>query len=362
MAFLFDKENKFKKILITGGAGFIGGALVRKLLNETSSKIFNIDKLSYSSDLSFLNEIPQEHKERHHLIKLDLCDSFSTDKAISDANPDLIFHLAAESHVDRSIDSPEDFIKTNIFGTYNLLQAVLNHYKNLNHQRKKFFKLIHISTDEVFGSLGKEKHFDETTPYDPNSPYSASKAGSDHLAKAWGNTYGLPIVVTNCSNNFGPWQFPEKLIPLTIFNCLNNKNIPIYGNGENIRDWIYVEDHINALLLASEKGVNGRNYCIGGNSEKSNLELVENICEILDKLVPRNTSYKNLIEFVEDRPGHDFRYSINSSRIKSELGWEINHSFKDSLEFTINWYIHNQTWCKEILLKSGYRGDRIGLI
>lgn len=361
MKLTFNSDNKFKRILVTGGAGFIGGALIRKLIHETNADIFNIDKLTYSSDLSFINNFSKVNAERHHLLKIDLCDPKSLEEAILKSNPDLVFHLAAESHVDRSIDSPLNFINTNILGTYNLLESVLNHYKSLNSQRKNAFKFIHVSTDEVFGSLGKDKFFDENTPYNPNSPYAASKAASDHIVKAWGNTYKLPILITNCSNNFGPWQFPEKLIPLTIRNALNNKKIPIFGKGNNVRDWLYVEDHINALLLASEKGLNGKSYCIGGQQEKTNIELVENICEILDLLKPKKSSYKDLIEFVEDRPGHDFRYSINPNRVINELGWEINHPFKESLESTIKWYLNNQEWCERTLVKSGYKGERLGL-
>ncbi len=360
----FDLKNKFERILITGGAGFIGCALVKKLIMETNAKIFNLDKLTYSSDLTFLKEFSEEQESRHILLKIDLCDSKSLEKAILDCKPDLIFNLAAESHVDRSIDSPDDFIFTNIIGTFNLLKSVLKYFRNLDSEKKEIFKLIHISTDEVFGSLDKDPNisFDEDSAYDPNSPYSASKASSDHLVKAWGNTYKLPVIVTNCSNNYGPWQFPEKLIPLTITNALNNKNIPIFGNGENIRDWLYVEDHINALLLVSEKGMIGKTYCIGAREEKTNKEIVENICEILDNLVPKNCSYKNLIKFVKDRPGHDFRYSINPSLIRKELGWEVKHSFKKSLESTIIWYLKNQEWCKKTLKKSGYNGERLGLI
>ena len=356
MNFKFNSNNQFKRILVTGGAGFIGSALIRRLLLETNTKVFNIDKLTYASDLAYLRELNQHNVQKHHLIKIDLSDYVSLQKAVIDSNPDLIFHLAAESHVDRSIDSPRQFIDTNIIGTFNLLQSALKHYRNLAKERGKSFKLIHVSTDEVFGSLGKDKYFDEKTPYNPNSPYSSTKAASDHLAKAWANTYGLPVLVTNCSNNFGPRQFPEKLIPLTITNALKNKSIPIFGKGENIRDWLYVEDHIDALLLVAEKGLNGSSYCIGGGQEITNIELVESICEILNILKPTNSSYRDLIKFVEDRPGHDFRYSINPSKIIKELGWKIKYPFKTAIETTVKWYLNNQDWCKNNLINSGYDG------
>ena len=264
-------NKNFKRILVTGGAGFIGGALIRKLFSETNAKIFNLDKLSYSSDLSFLNYIPKEEvKKRYNLLKVDLCDSNNLRNAIRESDPDLVFHLAAESHVDRSIESPEKFISTNINGTFNLLESLLEHFKLIEGFRKKNFKLIHISTDEVFGSLDDNNYFDEKSNYKPTSPYSASKAASDHLVKAWYKTYGLPIIITNCSNNYGPYQFPEKLIPLVINKALNKKPIPIYGDGMNIRDWLYVEDHVDALILVALKGKIGESFCIGGREEKTN--------------------------------------------------------------------------------------------
>ena len=357
----FNSDNKLKRILVTGGAGFIGSSLIRRLIIETNTEVFNIDKLTYASDLTFLEELNKYNTERHHLIKVDLSDSISLQKAVINSNPDIIFHLAAESHVDRSIDSPREFIDTNIVGTFNLLQSALKHYRNLTEERKRSFKFVHVSTDEVFGSLGKDKYFDEKTPYNPKSPYSSTKAASDHLAKSWANTYELPVVVTNCSNNYGPRQFPEKLIPLTITNALKNKTIPIFGKGENIRDWLYVEDHINALLLVAQKGLNGNSYCIGGGQEISNLKLAEYICEILDKVKPTSLSYKDLISFVDDRPGHDFRYSINPSKIIKELGWSIEYPFQTSLETTVKWYLNNQDWCEKIMIKSGYKTERLGL-
>ncbi len=354
-------NKDFKRILVTGGAGFIGGALIRKLFSESNAIIFNLDKLSYSSDLSFLNYIPKEEvKKRHKLLKVDLCDSNSVKNAIRESDPDLVFHLAAESHVDRSIDSPEKFINTNINGTFNLLESLLEHFKLLEDFRKKNFKLIHVSTDEVFGSLDENNYFDEKTNYEPTSPYSASKAASDHLAKAWYKTYGLPIIITNCSNNYGPYQFPEKLIPLVINKALNKKPIPIYGDGMNVRDWLYVEDHVDALILVALKGNIGESFCIGGREEKTNKEIVETICCSLDELAPKEFSHKKLINFVEDRPGHDYRYSINPAHIETELGWYPNYSFKEALQKTIKWYLKNQAWHNLIVEKSGYQGERLG--
>lgn len=354
-------NTNFKRILVTGGAGFIGGALIRKLFSETNAKIFNLDKLSYSSDLSFLNYISEEEvKKRHKLLKVDLCDSIKLRNAIKESDPDLVFHLAAESHVDRSIDSPKKFINSNIIGTFNLLEALLEHFKLIEDCRRKHFKCIHISTDEVFGSLDNNNYFDEKTNYKPTSPYSATKAASDHLAKAWYKTYGLPIIISNCSNNYGPYQFPEKLIPLVINKALNKKPIPIYGNGMNVRDWLYVEDHVDALILIALKGNIGESYCIGGREEKTNKEIVETICYSLDELVPTKISHKKLINFVEDRPGHDYRYSINPSYIESELGWTPKYSYKEALKKTIKWYLNNQDWHNLILEKSGYQGERLG--
>ncbi len=336
---LFTKNTR---ILVTGGAGFIGGCLIRRLLCETDSKVFNIDKLSYASNLSWLNL--HKNKSNHTLIKVDLKDLKNTKEAIEKINPDFVFHLAAESHVDRSINGPHTFIESNIIGSFNLLTALRIHWEKLTPIRKERFRLLHISTDEVFGSLSDNGHFNENTKYDPRSPYSSSKASSDHLMKAWHHTYGMPIIVTNCSNNFGPWQYPEKLIPVVISKILQNKKIPIYGNGLNVRDWLYVEDHINALIVIAKGGINGSSYCIGGYGEMNNIKLVNEICKILDKQMNQTIDSSELIEFVDDRKGHDKRYSIDSSLITKEFKWKPQNNFKTNLETTVNWYLNNQHW------------------
>ena len=331
------------RILITGGAGFIGSALIRKLLKDSKFTIFNLDKMGYASDLSSIKDtilsLDIEKEKRHRLLKVDLTNISDTISAVNYANPDFVMHLAAESHVDRSIKGPEEFIRSNIFGTFNLLEAVRNHYSGLNPSRKETFRFLHISTDEVFGSLGDEGMFNESTQYDPRSPYSASKASSDHIVNAWHHTFGIPSLITNCSNNYGPWQYKEKLIPKIIFNALNNKEIPIYGNGENIRDWLFVEDHVNGLIKVLLEGKIGEKYCIGGNQEKNNNEVVNNICELLDKRQPRDISYKSLISYVKDRLGHDKRYAIDSSKIKSELNWQPKYNFEQGLDTTVLWYL-----------------------
>ncbi len=347
------------RLLVTGGAGFIGSCLVRRLLKETKAIVFNLDKLGYASDLTSIENL-EELEDRHTLLKVDLADSVSTHEAVAHADPDLVMHLAAESHVDRSIDGPETFIDSNVRGTFNLLEAVRCHWDGLPEVRKKNFRLHHISTDEVFGSLGATGSFSEITPYDPCSPYSASKAASDHLVRAWNRTYGLPVVITNCSNNYGPWQFPEKLIPVVILKALACQSIPLYGDGENIRDWLYVEDHVEALLLAATSGRLGESYCIGGYGERTNKQVVESICSILDDLRPKNQPYSSLITKVKDRPGHDRRYSINSQKISNELAWKPKHNFEEGLFFTVKWYINNLEWCHLISTKSGYEGERIG--
>ena len=331
------------RILITGGAGFIGSALIRKLLKYSKFTIFNLDKMGYASDLSSIQDtifsLDIEKEKRHRLLKVDLTNISDTISAVNYANPDFVMHLAAESHVDRSIKGPEEFIRSNIFGTFNLLEAVRNHYSGLNPSRKETFRFLHISTDEVFGSLGDEGMFNESTQYDPRSPYSASKASSDHIVNAWHHTFGIPSLITNCSNNYGPWQYKEKLIPKIIFNALNNKEIPIYGNGENIRDWLFVEDHVNGLIKVLLEGKIGEKYCIGGNQEKNNNEVVNYICELLDKRQPRDISYKALISYVKDRLGHDKRYAIDSSKIKSELNWQPKYTFEQGLDTTVLWYL-----------------------
>ncbi len=353
------------KILITGGAGFIGGAVIRRLLTSGDSFIFNLDKIGYASDINEINRILNDNKlsNRYTFLKVDLKDIKEVENAIKISDPDLIIHLAAESHVDRSIDSPSEFILSNVLGTFNLLEASKQHWSKLSNKRKEKFKFLHVSTDEVFGSLDiNEKGFDESYPYDPRSPYSASKASSDHLVRSWFHTYKFPAMITNCSNNFGPKQFPEKLIPLVIQKALKGEDIPLYGDGSNIRDWLFVEDHVDAILLVISKGVIGQSYCVGGFGEKSNIEVVKMICEILENLIPsKKVPYHNLINKVKDRPGHDLRYSIDSSKIQSELGWTPKYSFESALKKTICWYLVNVDWCEQILSQSGYELDRKGI-
>ena len=333
------------KILITGGGGFIGGAVIRKLLKDSDCIIFNLDKMGYASDLTSIDNVLKnlkiEKNTRHNLLEVDLSNYSETLSAVRFSNPDLIMHLAAESHVDRSIEGPGEFIKSNILGTFNLLEAARLHYEKLSYERKNNFRFHHISTDEVFGTLGEDGQFNEDSKYDPRSPYSASKASSDNLVNAWLHTYGIPSLISNCSNNYGPWQYQEKLIPKIIINALDNKEIPIYGDGENIRDWLYVEDHAEALIEVLTRGRIGEKYCIGANEEKTNNFVVNKICDFLDEKVPRSKSYKNLITYVQDRIGHDKRYAIDSSKIESELNWKPKYSFNEALEITISWYIKN---------------------
>ena len=341
------------KILITGGAGFIGSAVVRLAITR-GHRVVNLDALTYAASLESLASI-SEHPN-YTFLKINIRDRESLDPAFSEHKPDAVMHLAAESHVDRSIDVPSDFVETNITGTFNILEASRKYWQKQGYTDK--FRFHHISTDEVFGSLPKDPNtrFTEKTPYDPRSPYSASKASSDHLVRAWYETYGLPVILTNCSNNFGPYQFPEKLIPRVILNALSEKPIPVYGNGNNIRDWLYVDDHANALLLALEKGKNGRTYNIGDENEQTNLEVVKTICSILDQLNPRKKGqYADLITFVIDRPGHDARYAINPSRIRKELGWQTTLSFDHNLEKTVQWYLNNQRWWQPFLSTAGFK-------
>jgi len=344
-------ENKllpsYEKILVTGGLGFIGGALISKLLENTQANIFNLDKFGYASDskrieekISFLNL----SKDRYTFIKADLYDKYYIEEIISELNPDCVFHLAAESHVDKSIISPEKFIQSNVVGTFNLLESIKNNWSKMSKSKKNIFRFLHVSTDEVFGSLGSSGLFNENSAYSPRSPYSASKAASDHIVDAYFHTFGLPILVTNCSNNYGPWQYPEKFIPLIISKCLNSKNIPIYGDGKNVRDWIYVDDHIDALILVMSSGDIGNHYCIGSSEEHTNLEIASIICNFFDDLRPIRMSHSSLISFVEDRLGHDRRYAIDSSKIKQELGWSPKHSFPSGIKETINWYYSNPHW------------------
>ncbi len=337
------------RYLVTGGCGFIGKSLVFKLLASERNIIFNLDKLNYSSSIEPINSFCAiKNIKNHFFLKVDLSNKDATFKAVQDSNPDIIFHLAAESHVDRSISKPGEFIKSNVIGTFNLLEASLKHFRSLSTERKNKFKFIHISTDEVFGSLNENGRFSEISCYDPRSPYSASKASSDHFVKAWFHTFNLPIIVSNCSNNYGPWQFPEKFIPKVICNALQNKEIPIYGEGKNVRDWLFVDDHIDALILLARVGEVGESYCIGGNSEKSNNELVTDICRILDKKYPNKFPHNKLIKYVKDRPGHDKRYSINFDKIKNKHGWEPSYDFKKGLLKTVEWYIKNISWAKDI--------------
>jgi dTDP-glucose 4,6-dehydratase len=333
-------------LFVTGGAGFIGSALVRYLITHTNYNVVNIDKLTYAGNLESLASIIDN--PRHIFSKVDICDKVQITELFKKYNPIGVIHLAAESHVDRSIIGSKEFIETNIIGTYNLLECSRNYFADLT--TKYNFKFVHVSTDEVFGSLGDTGYFKETTAYDPRSPYSASKASSDLLAKAWFHTYNLPVVITNCTNNYGPYHFPEKLIPLIINNALQLKALPVYGKGDNIRDWLYVEDHVRGLVLAFEKGVIGESYCIGGHNERSNLEVVNVICGILDQLKPRsdNKTYADLITYVTDRKGHDYRYAMDPTKIQNDLGWVPEENFESGIKKTIQWYLEHQDWVEHI--------------
>jgi dTDP-glucose 4,6-dehydratase len=349
-----------RTFLITGGAGFIGSALVRHLLTHTTHRMVNVDKLTYAGNLDSLAEaLPTD---RYAFEQLDICDRAVMERVLREHRPDAVLHLAAESHVDRSIDGAGEFVQTNLVGTFTLLEAARAFWSGLDLEAKQAFRFLHVSTDEVFGSLGPEGFFTEATSYDPRSPYSASKAGSDHLVRAWHHTYGLPVLVTNCSNNYGPYQFPEKLIPVVILNALAGKQIPVYGRGDNVRDWLFVEDHVRALLAVLEQGRVGETYNIGGRSERTNLEVVQAVCAILDERVPRpgGARHAELITFVTDRPGHDWRYAIDASRIERELGWKAVESFESGLRKTVDWYLGHQQWCAAILSGSD-RPERLGL-
>jgi dTDP-glucose 4,6-dehydratase len=348
------------RIFVTGGAGFIGSALVRHLIGETDHSVLNVDALTYAGNLSSLGPIADSN--RYKFARANICDPAAMKKLIEEFQPDVITHLAAESHVDRSIDGPADFIQTNIVGTFTLLSAALDYWRGLDEARQQAFRFHHISTDEVFGALGDEGFFTEETPYDPRSPYSASKASSDHLVRSWHHTYGLPVLVTNCSNNYGPYHFPEKLIPLIIIKCLSGEPLPVYGKGANVRDWLYVEDHVRALTAVFERGVVGESYMIGGNSERNNLTVVETICTTLDSIRPRadGKSYKEQISFVADRPGHDFRYAIDASKLRRDLGWTPQQTFESGIGRTIRWYLDNEAWWRPIL-GGAYAGERLGL-
>ncbi|GGM97810.1 dTDP-glucose 4,6-dehydratase [Shewanella xiamenensis] len=358
------------KILVTGGAGFIGSAVVRHIINNTQDSVINLDKLTYAGNLESLVSVAAS--ERYTFEQVDICDRAELDRVFSQHQPDAVMHLAAESHVDRSITGPADFIQTNIVGTYTLLEAARQYWTQLDAERKSAFRFHHISTDEVYGDLPHPDEqegqavnqelplFTETTPYAPSSPYSASKASSDHLVRAWLRTYGLPTIVTNCSNNYGPYHFPEKLIPLVILNALEGKPLPIYGKGDQIRDWLYVEDHARALYKVVTEGKVGETYNIGGHNEKQNLEVVQTICSILDSLVPKATPYTDQITYVTDRPGHDRRYAIDATKMSAELNWQPQETFATGLRKTIEWYLSNQQWCQHVQ-DGTYQRERLGI-
>lgn len=348
------------RIIVTGGAGFIGSALIRYLVGKTEHEVVNFDKLTYAGTLNSLKDATAH--PRYQFVRGDICDEDAVADTFERFQPDAVMHLAAESHVDRSIDKPDTFVQTNVMGTLKLLNVALDYWRKLKSDRQDTFRFHHISTDEVYGSLGETGLFHERTPYDPRSPYSASKAASDHLVRAWGHTYDLPILVTNCSNNYGPYQFPEKLIPLMIIRGMAGQPLPVYGTGSNVRDWLFVEDHIRALLRVLEDGVPGETYNIGGNAERTNLRVVEAICAILDRLHPRSdgAAHAVQIEFVKDRPGHDRRYAIDASKIRDTLGWSPQITCEAGLELTVRWYMDNAWWWREILAYR-YAGDRLGL-
>jgi dTDP-glucose 4,6-dehydratase len=345
------------RVIVTGGAGFIGSALVRYLVLGKGYDVLTVDALTYAGCEASLKAV--EGKANHRFLKADIRDRAAMDEAIAGFQPDRIMHLAAESHVDRSITSAADFIQTNVVGTFTLLEAARGYWNGLAGEAKEAFRFLHVSTDEVYGSLGDEGLFEESTPYDPSSPYSASKAASDHLAKAWQRTYGLPVVVSNCSNNYGPYHFPEKLIPLTILNALEGRALPVYGKGENVRDWLYVDDHARALDLIIEKGVPGETYNVGGRNERRNIDVVRRICAVLDELVPADAPREELMEFVTDRPGHDARYAIDATRLETELGWRAQENFDSGIEKTVRWYLENEWWWRP--LRDRYDGQRLGL-
>ncbi|WP_417539709.1 dTDP-glucose 4,6-dehydratase [Marinobacter sp.] len=353
------------KLLVTGGAGFIGSAVVRHIIRNTNDEVVNLDKLTYAGNLESLAEVGGN--ERYTFEQVDICNRAELDRVLEQHQPDAIMHLAAESHVDRSIDGPAEFIETNIVGTYTLLEATRQYWQALRVDKKASFRFHHISTDEVYGDLphpseaadAEEHLFTEETPYAPSSPYSASKASSDHLVRAWLRTYGLPTLITNCSNNYGPYHFPEKLIPLMILNALEGKPLPVYGKGDQIRDWLYVEDHARALYKVVTEGKVGETYNIGGHNEKQNIEVVHTLCDILQELRPQGTSYRDLITTVKDRPGHDMRYAIDASKIEKELGWTPEETFETGIRKTVQWYLDNQEWCQRVQ-DGSYQRERLG--
>jgi len=362
------------KFLVTGGAGFIGSAVIRHIINITQDDVINVDKLTYAGNLESLLSVSDS--DHYSFEQVDICYRTELDRIFSEYQPDIVMHLAAESHVDRSIDGSATFIETNIVGTYTLLETALQYWQSLNNERKSSFRFHHISTDEVYGDLeGTGDLFTENTPYDPSSPYSASKASSDHLVRAWLRTYGLPTIITNCSNNYGPYHFPEKLIPLMILNALEGKHLPVYGDGQQIRDWLYVDDHARALHLVATKGTIGETYNIGGHNEKANIEVVRTICNLLEELVPATSrhscesrnlenenvkGYKDLITFVEDRPGHDKRYAIDASKIEKQLGWKPRETFESGIRKTVEWYLNNEAWWSRVL-DGSYSRERLGV-
>ncbi|MDC0664163.1 dTDP-glucose 4,6-dehydratase [Marinobacter sp. SS21] len=350
------------KFLITGGAGFIGSAVVRHIIGNELGEVVNVDALTYAGNLDSLS--PVSNDSGYAFERVDICDPKALVAVFSKHQPDVVMHLAAESHVDRSIDGPDDFVKTNVLGTFNLLQASLSYWKQLEGTRRHDFRFHHVSTDEVYGDLhGTDDLFTEETPYAPSSPYSASKAASDHFVRAWGRTYGLPVVVTNCSNNYGPYHFPEKLIPHMILNALHGKPLPVYGDGSQIRDWLYVEDHARALVEVATRGKLGETYNIGGHNEKKNLEVVETLCQLLEELAPQKPEgvarYRDLITFVDDRPGHDVRYAIDAAKIKDDLDWVPEETFESGLRKTVQWYLSNETWWSRVL-SGDYQLNRLG--
>jgi dTDP-glucose 4,6-dehydratase len=346
------------RVIVTGGAGFIGSAVTRYLVLEKNYEVLNIDKLTYAGTETSLKAV--ENHSGYRFLKADICDRGAIAEAIATFRPERIMHLAAESHVDRSITGAKDFVDTNVIGTFNMLECARHYWMPLKSPQKENFRFLQVSTDEVYGSLGEKGLFTEETPYDPSSPYSASKAASDHLAKAWARTYGLPVVVSNCSNNYGPYHFPEKLIPLMILNAMEGKPLPVYGNGENIRDWLYVEDHARALDLIAERGRIGETYNVGGRNEKRNIDVVTGICEIMDVLRPQEISHSRLITYVADRPGHDARYAIDATKLESELGWKARENFDTGIKKTVHWFLENEWWWRP--LRRGYSGERLGIL
>ncbi|KQW51014.1 MULTISPECIES: dTDP-glucose 4,6-dehydratase [unclassified Ensifer] len=346
------------RVLITGGAGFIGSALVRHLVLDKGYEVLNVDKLTYAATLSSLKQV--ESASSYRFLKADICDARAISEAFSTFKPDRVMHLAAESHVDRSITGSRAFVETNVLGTFNMLECARRYWTGLTQELQSQFRFLHVSTDEVYGSLGEDGLFSETTAYDPSSPYSASKAASDHLAKAWSHTYGMPIVVSNCSNNYGPYHFPEKLIPLVILNALEGKPLPVYGNGANIRDWLFVDDHARALDTIVEKGRVGETYNVGGRNERRNIDVVRRICALMNEFNPAGGQHEDLIQFVTDRPGHDVRYAIDATKLEKELGWRAQETFDTGIEKTVRWYLDNAWWWAP--LREGYEGTRLGLL